>query len=136
MHSPFWDQYSTFIQPPIKTTVPFTWSTELLDMLQDGDIKVGATEQKTRLNSLFPDLSNRRFHRITSDYTDLEAHAIPTPFEWAFSMVRSRCFEFIPGWFAVVPLIEMANHKKLPNAKYVLCDYKVINRTIFYLSLF
>jgi len=41
---------------------------------------------------------------------------VPTPLEWAFAIVRSRCVKIVEDWFGVLPVLDMANHSLDPSA--------------------
>lgn len=79
-----------------------------------------AVKQKKRLFNLFPSLvESHSFHRLSQrslEYMKDNKDLVPSPLEWAFGVVRSRCFQVSEDWFAIVPIIDMCNHDFNPNA--------------------
>ena len=120
----FWDQYTHLLQPPEQITPIFTWNEELIRCLDDEKFYKGALDQKKRLSNLFPDLISPSAHRVTkisvNTINEMNSYLLPTPLEWAFAMVRSRCFQVHEDWFAVIPIMEIANHDQNPNANFVM----------------
>ena len=101
----FWESYTGAYPLPESLTVPFCMKDEQLATFQDEAIMERAKQQKQRLDSLFPTLSDPKLHRMTQHWPHI------SPLQWAFAMVRSRCFRLgALDWFAVVPIIELANH--------------------------
>lgn len=102
----FWDSYRGAFPSPESVTVPFFLSQSMLDELQDERLKVNALSQRSRVQSIV---------------TNANAPA-PEGFEqallWAFAMVRSRCFQVSDDWFAMVPIVDIANHDAVPSAKF------------------
>jgi len=41
---------------------------------------------------------------------------VPSPMEWAFAVVRSRCVKIVENWFGILPILDMANHSLDPSA--------------------
>ena len=120
----FWDQYTHLLQTPEQITPIFTWSEELIRCLDDEKFYRGALDQKKRLANLFPDLVASSTHRVTQVAMNTKhegnSFLLPTPLEWAFAMVRSRCFQVHDDWFAVIPVMEIANHDPNPNANFMM----------------
>lgn len=101
----FWESYAG-VYPRVDTlTMPFCLPTEILEMFQETEIIERALAQQKRLENLFPTLQDPKLHRLTAQWPHM------TPIQYAFAMVRSRCFR-LGGldWFAIVPIIEIANH--------------------------
>ena len=133
---PIWNQYIDMLPKPEFVTLPFCMSKLSLLQLGNPTIVESALKQKERLRDLFPLLTRHEVHPVTavsiasigSFISNLHSktattdenmristsyHAacsIPTPLEWAFAMVRSRCFQPYPDWFTMVPILDMANH--------------------------
>ena len=119
----FWDSYSLDLPKPEDITVPFCMNLQVLNEIQDSDIKLGATLQQKRLTSLFPSLEEpKSWHRVTAMSLNKIHSSIANPLRWAFSQVRSRCFMVLEDldWFGVVPIIDMCNHKINPNAQIIV----------------
>jgi SET domain len=103
-------------------TLPFCSSEEFIDRyIQVPIVAKAAKLQKLRLRSLFPDLvQDHKAHRLSQfslQNLDTEKSAVPYPLEWAFAVVRSRCFSVASDWFAMLPMIDMCNHAHEPNAE-------------------
>ena len=58
----------------------------------------------------------QRLQASTSLPPSLLCNALPSPLEWAFALVRSRCIQVDEDWFGLLPVIDMANHSPQPNA--------------------
>ena len=103
----FWESYCGVYPLPKDVTIPFTLPLYLLEECQNPILYKNALAQQERLSSLFPNLKDTSLHRFTQQYADIQM----TPMQWAFAMVRSRCFN-VPNtdWFAQVPIIELCNH--------------------------
>ena len=90
--------------------------------LQHHELTENAKSQRNRLARLFPDcsLQDPAQHRMTAEQHTSHTHVHTlTPLQWAFSMVRSRCFQLgAQDWFAVVPIIEVANHASVASATF------------------
>lgn len=118
---PFWDGYLGALPTPLTVCLPFCMPERVLNELQDAEMAESAKAQQKRLSRLgvdnYNDLSS---HRITSNLVSDGGHHghVPTPLEYAFAMVRSRCFQIAKDWFGVVPVIEIANHCSDPNAQF------------------
>lgn len=117
---PFWDGYTGALPPPLTVCLPFCMPEKVLNELQDAEMAESAKAQQKRLSRLgvdnYNDLSS---HRITSNLVEGGHHGhVPTPLEYAFAMVRSRCFQIAKDWFGIVPVIEIANHCSDPNAQF------------------
>ena len=100
----FWESYTGAYPRPESVTVPFCLPQEQLLLMKDEGLIKGALRQKERLKSLFPSLQDPALHRMTAHWPHM------SPLEWAFAMVRSRCFKIGGDFFAIVPIIELANH--------------------------
>ena len=116
----FWESYTGAYPRPESVTVPFCLPPKQLQAFNDEGLIQGALRQKERLKSLFPTLQDPALHRMTAHWPHM------SPLEWAFAMVRSRCFK-IGGdldFFAIVPIIELANHamQKDSNVRFEVDD--------------
>lgn len=101
----FWESYVGAYPPVNSLTMPFCLPVEILEMFQDSDMIERAIAQKKRLQNLFPTLQDPQLHRLTAQWPHV------TPLQYTFAMVRSRCFRLGDlDWFAIVPIIELANH--------------------------
>lgn len=116
----FWDGYLRALPKPYSVTLPFCMHETVLRQTQDADLIYNAKAQQERL-ALFAQGRLFDSHRVTFDVEDnkLQKH-VPPPLSWAFAMVRSRCFQISPDWFATVPVIEIANHSPDPNAQFIV----------------
>ena len=101
-NSAFWDSYRSFFPSYDSLTVPFCLPQNLLRELQDQELEQNVMKQQQRLINLFPSL-DPGFH---------------TALSWAFAMVRSRCFQLTSDWFAMVPVIDIANHDPEPCSQF------------------
>ena len=131
LSSPFWDNYISYLNLPEAVTNVFCWNPSLILSLESDSENIevvnGALLQKKRLITICNDLTDLESHRSTLNSVfkisskfpkyilDL-SNIIPTPLEWAYAMVRSRCFQVDNNWFAMVPIIDIANHSDEPNA--------------------
>ena len=136
----------------------------MLEQLQNKTMKDGALAQQQRLNRLSALWSNPKAHRITaassvSKLAKVEEQSnaafvssplssasppplspsnthddVCTPLQWAFALVRSRCFKVSEDIFAFVPLIDMANHDFQPSARFRPADAELSGINIAYLS--
>jgi hypothetical protein len=103
----FWESYCGVYPLPKDVTVPFTLPLSLLEECQNPTLYRNAVAQQERLSTLFPKLKDTHLHRFTQEYADIQM----SPLQWAFAMVRSRCFHLSnTDWFAQVPIIELCNH--------------------------
>ena len=115
--SPFWDQYFGALPKPHTVTLPSTFSDAVLRECQDDAVYAQAKAQQARLARFAGGaLDGQDWHRasIGSQWSCVG------PLTWAFSMVRSRCFQVSADWFAVVPVIEIANHALVSNAEFAV----------------
>ena len=104
------------------------------ELFQNDEAFEAVIRQQDRLNTLFPSLSDKTAklsHRITSqaiyrldnnlksiEWNDIDPiNHIPTPLQWAFAVVRSRCIQVRNDWFGLLPVIDIANHSLNPNAE-------------------
>ena len=114
---PFWDQYFGALPKPHAVTLPSTFSDAELRECQDDAVYAQAKAQQARLARFAGSaLDGQDWHRasIGSQWSCVG------PFAWAFAMVRSRCFQVSADWFAVVPVIEIANHALVSNAEFAV----------------
>eukprot|EP01036_Dinobryon_divergens_P046753 gene46753-62547_t len=114
----FWDTYTNNLPPPETLTLPFCMPEDALSLIRDTPIYIPAKKQQQRLHNLFPDLDNRDCHRITSYSMRKKGFSkddIPSPLQWAFALIRSRCFQATSDMFAVVPVLDLINHNFNPN---------------------
>jgi len=111
----FWEQYYATLPKPHTVTVPFCFSERCLVQTQDEDLIQRARAQKQRLASqLLGDFDNPSWHRSGVGCENF--HTPPGPLSWAFALVRSRCFQVSEDFFAVTPIIEIANHASTDSA--------------------
>ncbi|CAL8466547.1 g6083 [Coccomyxa elongata] len=103
----FWQDYARELLPaPASLSLPFCLPQDLLEELQHAEVLVGAQKQQERLAAMLPQ------------------HAQPTGpcgctwMQWAFACVRSRVFQLGPGFYALVPFLDMANHALPPVAAF------------------
>jgi hypothetical protein len=120
----FYDHYALHLVQPEYLTLPLCMnSVWMLDQIQSVSLKEGAIAQQNRLRSISALFADSRAHRITSAAEERKrvweqqqtsssstSHPPLSPLQWAFAMVRSRCFKVGRDVFAFVPLIDMANH--------------------------
>ena len=121
----------------------------MLEQLQNQTMKDGALAQQQRLNQISTLWSNPKAHRITaaslaskhakvkeqdkkplisSSQFESNSYDVCTPLQWAFALVRSRCFKVSEDIFAFVPLIDMANHDFQPAARFQPADAELSGR--------
>lgn len=103
----FWENYTGAYPRANSCSVPLLLPFEILKEMFQDDAKMvdRAMAQKKRLEDLFPSLTDPRIHRLTAQWSHM------SPLQFAFAMVRSRCFRLgTLEWFAIVPIIEIANH--------------------------
>jgi hypothetical protein len=139
----FWNSYTFDFPKPESLTVPFCYPKQsclLSSELQNDEAKEAVLKQKLRLEKMFePTKSDHvtkiESHRVTSlalervkqqleasnlvpsDLLDSVGKSlIPSPMEWAFAVVRSRCVKIIENWFGILPILDMANHSLDPSA--------------------
>lgn len=111
----FWESYTGALPRPDTLTIPFCFSDLCLEETQDSNLISRARQQKQRL-AKFADFDAPDTHRVGPFNPSAPS---PGPLSWAFAMVRSRCFQIAPDWYAVVPIIEIANHSsEEPNAEF------------------
>jgi hypothetical protein len=99
----FWDEYAEALPRPECLTMPFCINSEtILSQLQSPTLRDAARSQQKRLLGISPTLMmNHDCHRITMSALErLQgcASAVPGPLQWAFAMVRSRCFRAADDW--------------------------------------
>lgn len=111
----FFDQYTGALPRPSTVTLPFCMPEHTLAQTQDEGIIERALAQQKRLSN-FALFDQQDWHRISGPDASPLA---PGPLSWAFAMVRSRCFQVSSDWFAIVPIIEIANHDIEPNAVFL-----------------
>ncbi len=100
-------KYGNYVLPgPMDLCLPLCMPEEMLCELQDADMERKAKEQKERLRGLFPGLG-----------VPMEEGG-PTWMEYAFGCVRSRAFSLGRDAFALVPILDAANHAIEPNADF------------------
>jgi len=109
---PFWNSYAFAFPPRKALTIPFALPCpKMLDELQSPQIKAAALAQRERLNTLFPSLVDSVYPSHQLGNVDLL---------WSFAMVRSRCFVIAKDYFAMVPVIDMANHCLEPSSSFTI----------------
>jgi hypothetical protein len=92
----------------------------MLTQLQNPAMEAAAIAQQRRLASVAGMYGDVHAHRVTAAawrraqqaHPD-DVHRLPpplSPLQWAFALVRSRCFKAGADVFAFVPLVDMANH--------------------------
>lgn len=126
LNGEFYDQYALDLVRPEYLSLPLCMSSLwMLDQIQASSIKEGAIAQQNRLRSISALFADARAHRITSAAEERKQDIVRkqtsaatsppplSPLQWAFAMVRSRCFKVGPDSFAFVPMVDMANHDPL-----------------------
>ena len=148
----FYDEVATALVQPEYLTLPSCMtSLWMLEQLQNKTMKDGALAQQKRLNHISALWSNPKAHRITaaslasklakvkehpnaasvsSSSLLSNLHDVCTPLQWAFALVRSRCFKVSEDVFAFVPLIDMANHDFQPAARFQPADAELSGKSI------
>jgi hypothetical protein len=116
----FFDAYAWALQAPDALSLPLCMSPYMLTQLQNPAMEAAAIAQQRRLASVAGMYGDVHAHRVTlaswqraqQAHPD-DVHRLPpplSPLQWAFALVRSRCFKAGADVFAFVPLIDMANH--------------------------
>ncbi|CAM9646723.1 unnamed protein product [Chrysoparadoxa australica] len=122
----FWEFYRKVLPAPHTATLPFCLPDALLPELQHSKLIGGAKAQQARLKKLYPHLMlDHAAHPMTGGYAKLPPEVketVPLPLQWAFAMVRSRCFAAGGGNFAFVPVMDLANHSPQPNANFTFSE--------------
>ena len=113
----FWDNYTGALPQPASLTLPFCFSDVCLEETHDEELVARAKNQKARLSN-FAVLDVPGWHRCAMDSGALT---------WAFALVRSRCFALAPDYFAVVPIIDIANHSPAPNSEFLVVGSSLEN---------
>lgn len=108
--SSFWKSYTSLLPGPTEVTVPFCYADELLEEVQSAEIVSNILTQRQRLAQLFPSLLSDAVHPRTSG-------SGLSPLLWAFAACRSRCVHILPDYYAVIPIIDVANHAMEPSAE-------------------
>ena len=118
---PFWDMYRRLLPSPPQMLHPVCLPAAMQAELQDSELQGGTTERVALLRDVYPMLANHATHPATASYEQMGApmEMIPSPLEWAYGLVTSRCFTMSDGdTFAFVPFLDLCQHDSPPAADF------------------
>eukprot|EP01036_Dinobryon_divergens_P028956 gene28956-37989_t len=92
---PFWDNYCVaYLPSPEAVTVPFC-----MRLIENNGGEVAAAAGRMIQNEEIA----ARLQSSTSLPPSMLCNALPSPLEWAFALVRSRCIQVDEDWFGLLP---------------------------------